>query len=74
MFLLVPNAPCDTNHSYRRWAKPLVPGFEIRIPSPRIVLVCEQENMPEEYRDSVIVPILKEKLTSIIVGLVEASR
>ena len=36
--------------------------------------IFEQEKMPEEWRDSVIVPIFKEKGTSRSVGITEASR
>ncbi len=36
--------------------------------------IFEQEKMPEEWRDSVIVPIFKEKGTSRIVEITEASR
>ena len=36
--------------------------------------IFEQEKMPEEWRDSVIVPIFKGKGTSMIVGITEASR
>ena len=36
--------------------------------------IFEQEKMPEEWRDSVIVPIFKEKGRSRIVGITEASR
>ena len=36
--------------------------------------IFEEEKMPEEWRDSVIVPIFIEKGTSRIVGITEASR
>ena len=36
--------------------------------------IFEQEKMPEEWRDSVIVPIFKEKQDIRIVGITEASR
>ena len=36
--------------------------------------IFEQEKMPEEWRDSVSVPIFKEKGASRIVGITEASR
>ena len=34
--------------------------------------IFEQEKMPEEWRDSVFVPIFKEKRVSMIVGISEA--
>ena len=37
-------------------------------------MIFEQEKMPEECRDSVIVTIFKEKRTSRIVGITEATR
>ena len=36
--------------------------------------IFEQDKIPEEWRDSVIVPISKEKGASRIVGITEASR
>ena len=36
--------------------------------------IFEQDKMPEERRDSVIVPIFKDRGTSMIVGITEASR
>ena len=39
-----------------------------------IQTIFEQEKMPEEWRNSAIVPIFKEKGASRIVGIAEASR